>query len=37
MSQVIVRLPDALAGAGDLNVSVTVRGKASNKATLRIE
>lgn len=37
MSQVTVRLPDTLAGAGNLNVSVTVRGKVSNKATLRIE
>ena len=37
MSQVTVRLPDALVGAGDLNVSVRVRGVASNKAPLRIE
>lgn len=37
MSQVTVRLPDALAAAGNLNVSVTVRGKVSNKAPLRIE
>lgn len=37
MSQVTVRLPDALASAGDLNVSVTVRGKVSNKSPLRIE
>src|SRR5215213_365470 len=37
MSQVTVRLPDTLAGAGNLNVSVTVRGKVSNKAALRIE
>ncbi len=37
MSQVTVRLPDALVGAGDLNVSVSVRGVASNKATLRVE
>jgi hypothetical protein len=37
MSQVTVRVPDTLAGAGDLNVSVTVHGKGSNKAPLRIE
>jgi hypothetical protein len=37
MSQVTVRLPDTLAAAGNLNVSVTVRGKVSNKAPLRIE
>jgi hypothetical protein len=37
ISQVTVRLPDTLAAAGNLNVAVTVRGKVSNKATLRIE
>ena len=37
MSQVTVRLPDTLAAAGNLNVSVTVRGKVSNKALLRID
>jgi len=37
MSQVTVRLPDSLAGAGDLNVTVRVRGVVSNKAALRIE
>jgi hypothetical protein len=37
MSQVTVRLPDTLVGAGDLNVSVAVRGMVSNKAPLRIE
>lgn len=37
MSQVTVRVPDTLAGAGELNVSVTVHGKVSNKAPLRIE
>lgn len=35
ISQVTIRLPDAL--AGNLNVTVTVRGKASNKAPIRIE
>jgi hypothetical protein len=33
MSQVAVRLPDALAG----EVSVTVRGAQSNKAPLRVD
>ena len=37
MSQVTVRLPDTLAGAGNLNLTVTVRGVVSNKAPLRIE
>jgi len=37
MSQVTVRLPDALAGRGDLNISVKVRGVASNKAPLRVD
>lgn len=37
MSQVTVRLPDALAGAGNVNVRVTVRGVVSNAALLRIE
>lgn len=37
MSQVTFRLPDALAGAGNVNVSVRVRGMTSNKALLRIE
>ena len=37
MSQVTVRLPDTLAGAGEVNVKVRVRGKESNAAPLRIE
>ena len=37
MSQVTVRLPDALAGAGNVNVSIKVRDKVSNKAPLRVE
>ena len=37
MSQVTVRVPDTLAGAGNLNLTVTVRGVVSNKAPLRIE
>ncbi len=37
MSQITVRLPDALAGAGNVNVSVTVRGQVSNKAPIQID
>ncbi len=37
MSQVTVRLPDTLAGTGDLNVSVSVLGMVSNSAPVRIE
>lgn len=37
MSQVTVLLPDTIAGAGDVTVSVRVRGQASNKVPLRIE
>jgi hypothetical protein len=37
MSQVTVRLPDAMVAVGDVNVSVTVRGVTSNKALLRVE
>jgi hypothetical protein len=36
LEQVTVRLPPELAGAGDVSVSVTVRGVESNKATLRV-
>src|SRR6185503_2711940 len=37
MSQITVRLPDTLIGAGDLNIRVRVREVVSNKAPLRIE
>lgn len=37
MAQVTVRLPDELTNAGDVSVSVSVRGVESNKATVRIE
>jgi hypothetical protein len=37
VSQVTVRLPEALSGAGEVNVSVTVRGAQSNKAPLRVD
>lgn len=37
MSQVTVRLPDSLAAAGELKVSVQVRGVVSNKASIRVD
>jgi hypothetical protein len=37
MSQVTVRLPDELSGAGDVSVSITVRGAESNKAIVHID
>ena len=37
MSQVTVRLPDTLAGAGNVNISVGVRGVMSNQAPIRID
>lgn len=37
MSQVTVRLPDTLAGTGELKVNVQVRGLVSNKASIRVE
>ena len=37
MSQVTCRVPDGLVLAGEVNVSVKVRGVVSNKAPLRIE
>jgi hypothetical protein len=36
LAQVTVRLPPELSGAGDVSVSVTVRGAESNKVTLRV-
>jgi hypothetical protein len=36
LAQVTVRLPAALAGAGDVTVTVTVRGAQSNGVTLRV-
>lgn len=36
MAQVTVRLPDELTEAGDVSLSVSVRGVESNKATVRI-
>jgi len=37
LEQVVVRLPAELAGAGDLSMSVTVRGVESNRVTLRVD
>jgi hypothetical protein len=37
MSQVTVALPDTLVGAGNVNISVSVRGMVSNKELVRIE
>jgi hypothetical protein len=36
LGQVTVRLTEELSGAGDLGVTVTVRGAESNKVTLRV-
>jgi hypothetical protein len=36
MTQIVVRLPDALAHAGDVSVQIVVRGSASNNALLSI-
>jgi hypothetical protein len=37
IGQLTVRLPDELAAGGDVQVSITAGGVASNTATLRIE
>lgn len=37
LTQVVVRLPDALAQAGDVSVSVNLRGQASNEVLVNIE
>ena len=36
LDQVTVRLPPELSGAGDLSVTITVRGVESNAVTLRV-
>lgn len=36
MTQIVVRLPDALAHAGDISAQIAVRGSESNKALLSI-
>ncbi|MDT5294065.1 MAG: hypothetical protein QOJ76_945 [Acidobacteriota bacterium] len=36
MAQVTVRLPDDINGAGDLTITITVRGAHSNNATLHV-
>ena len=35
-TQIVVKLPDDLAHAGDVQVSVTVRGVSSNKVLIKI-
>lgn len=37
MTQVVVKLPDELEGAGAVQVSVSLRGMASNKAVITIK
>ena len=37
LTQVVVRLPDSVGGAGDLLVSISLRGVASNKALVGIK
>ena len=37
LTQLIVKLPDALAQAGDVSVSVSLRGQASNEVLVNIE
>jgi hypothetical protein len=37
LTQIVVRLPDELAGAGDVLVSFTVRGVTSNRAVVSVE
>jgi hypothetical protein len=37
LSEIVIRLPDGLAGSsGDVQVSITLRGKTSNKARFRL-
>jgi uncharacterized protein (TIGR03437 family) len=37
LSQVIVKLPGELAGSGDVQVSINLRGATSNKVLLRLK
>jgi calcineurin-like phosphoesterase family protein len=37
LTQVVVKLPDALTNAGEMRVSINVRGMSSNKVPLRVE
>ena len=37
LTQVNVRLPEGLAGAGEVTVSISLRGTASNKALMRVD
>jgi len=36
LTQIVVKLPDALINAGDVSVGINVRGVASNKALIKI-
>ena len=37
LTQIVVKLPDALINAGDVSVSINVGGVASNKALIKIK
>jgi len=37
LKQIVVRLPETLAGAGDVRVSIVIRGVESNKAVLNLK
>jgi uncharacterized protein (TIGR03437 family) len=37
LTQVVIKLPDTIAGAGEVWVSISFRGAASNKALLSIK
>ena len=37
LTQVVVKLPDELDGAGDVQVSISLRGMVSNKALITIK
>jgi uncharacterized protein (TIGR03437 family) len=37
LSQVVVKLPDGLAGSGDVTLTLTLNGAKSNKVTLRVQ
>ena len=36
LTQLVIKLPDALANAGDVRVSITLRGTSSNKVMITI-
>jgi hypothetical protein len=37
LSQVVVKLPDSVAGSGEIAITLILRGAKSNKVTLRIQ